>query len=96
MRCRCDCGGVPCLRQATQEDARCDVCRHGGTAGSGGLVSPYAAGTDFYAAGRVGGLFEARVPPLELPRRYERSLVEGYRLGLSVRGPVSLVAVTGT
>jgi hypothetical protein len=74
LRCRCSCGGVPCLRQASAEDFLCDACRHGGVPDADGLVSPYA--------------FR---PPL----RYERSLIEGYRLGLAVARPGSLVVVTG-
>jgi hypothetical protein len=77
-RCRCPQTSARCERKATGEDLLCDWCRtvdHMAFCASvsGELaVSPYASGTDWYAAGRVGA-FE-----FSLPLRYERSLIGRY------------------
>lgn len=85
FRCRCGYGGLQCVRQATQEDRLCDRCR--------APEPEFAGGPDFYAAGRVGGfLADSEFSP---PLRYERSLVQDYRIGLTVAQPSAVTVVTG-
>jgi hypothetical protein len=87
LRCRCGTGGGQCIRQATEEDMLCARCREPEPSPPAS-PGPYDGDIDWYAAGRAGEL-EFR-PPL----RYERVLVEDYRLGLYVAQP-SPVIITG-